>query len=231
MLFPFDRGWRLGADVVNDTIDSADGIDDACGDASEHIPGEVEPVSRHEVFRLHGSHRSGVFVGAVIPHDAHRLDRQQHNKSLLNLSVQTCGVQFFDQDGVRFAQDSEAIRFNGTEAANSQSGAWEGVSPDHFFGKPKFCAHPPNLVLEQVPQGFDQFKSQLCRQSTHVVVRLDGGSRSVRVGATFDDIGVQGSLCQKAGIGDGPGFFPKDVDEGLADDFALSLRIGDTGQF
>lgn len=34
-LFPFDGAWGLGADVVDDTVDTVDFVDDAIGKCAE----------------------------------------------------------------------------------------------------------------------------------------------------------------------------------------------------
>ena len=49
-------------------------------------------------------------------------------------------------------------------------------------------------------------------------------------GARFDHVGVQGPLHQEPGIGEVGGHLLEDPDEGLPDDLALLLGIGDPGQ-
>jgi iron complex outermembrane recepter protein len=47
-LFPLDRRRRLARDVIHNTRDPGDLVDDAKGDVGEEIVGEFGPVGRHE---------------------------------------------------------------------------------------------------------------------------------------------------------------------------------------
>ena len=66
------------------------------------------------------------------------------------------------------------------------------------------------------------------RQAADVVVALDDGGLTART--ALDDIGVNGTLCKEIDLADLLRLFLKDADELLADDLALALRLGDTGQ-
>lgn len=48
-LFPLNRAGRFGRDVVDDAIDAADLVDDACSGAAQDVPGELVEVGRHAV--------------------------------------------------------------------------------------------------------------------------------------------------------------------------------------
>ena len=48
-LFPLDRCGGFAGDVVADAVDAADFVDDADGDAVEHVVGDAGPVGGHEV--------------------------------------------------------------------------------------------------------------------------------------------------------------------------------------
>ena len=59
------------------------------------------------------------------------------------------------------------------------------------------------------------------------MVRLDLGGV---LGARLDDVGIQGALYEEAGVLEVDGDLFEDADEGLADDLALALGIGDVVQ-
>ena len=48
-LFPLDGGGGFAGDIVDDAVDAADFVDDAGGDAVEHVIRDARPVRGHEV--------------------------------------------------------------------------------------------------------------------------------------------------------------------------------------
>ena len=107
------------------------------------------------------------------------------------------------------------------------------MTPQDGFGNAEFGAHGAHFVLEEFAQGFDELHVHLFGQAAHVVMALDDGARSL-VGNGFDDVGVQRALSEELHVVpgglDGLGFLVEDVDEGVADDLALLLRIVHAGQ-
>src|SRR5262249_14791726 len=65
-----------------------------------------------------------------------------------------------------------------------------------------------------------------------VLVVAAGAARGGAVGggAAFDHVGIQRALCQKTRVGDMAGLVLEYVDEDVADDAPLFLRIADAGQ-
>jgi hypothetical protein len=82
---PLDGAGRLRGDVVDHAVDAAHLVHDAAGDALEHLVGQRRPVGGHAVFGMHGAHRAGVGIGALVAHYAHAHHRQQHGKALPDL--------------------------------------------------------------------------------------------------------------------------------------------------
>ena len=71
--FPLDRAGRLRRDVVDDAVDAGDFVDDAVGDAGEHVVGQAGPVGRHGVVGGDGAERDDVAVGAEVAHARRRV--------------------------------------------------------------------------------------------------------------------------------------------------------------
>src|SRR5256885_14675242 len=69
--FPFYGRWRFGGDVIDDAVDAADFVHDARRDAREQIVRQARPVGGHAVPAFDGANRHGVFVRALVAHDAH----------------------------------------------------------------------------------------------------------------------------------------------------------------
>lgn len=59
-LFPLDGSRRLGGDVVDDTVDVIDFVDDAVRDTLQHIPWDACPVGCHTVNGGNGADADGV---------------------------------------------------------------------------------------------------------------------------------------------------------------------------
>ena len=98
-------------------------------------------------------------MGAAVAHHAHRLDRQEHGKSLRRLGTFQLGTgQLGPHDGVRSAQGDKALRCDAAKAADSQARARKGLPPHKRIRQPDGTAHLAHLILEQIAQRFHQFK-------------------------------------------------------------------------
>jgi hypothetical protein len=107
----------------------------------------------------------------------------------------------------------------------------ERVPPDHLLGQAEFAAHVPHLVLEQLPERFDEGELHVLLQAAHVVVRLDRRRRPALRAHRLDHVGVERALHQEGGVLAGlRGRVLEDVDERVADDLPLPLRLVDAGE-
>ena len=79
-LFPLDRRRGFAGDVVADAVDAADFVDDADGDAVEHVVGDAGPVGGHEVAGIDGAQRQRVVVRPAVTHDADGAHGGQNSK-------------------------------------------------------------------------------------------------------------------------------------------------------
>ena len=100
------------------------------------------------------------------------------------------------------------------------------MATDEAVGQAQLAAKCADLVLEQLPQGFDQFQAHLFGQAAYVVVRFDGDRRTAREGNGFDYIRVERALGKELGPVDGIGMFLEHINEQLADDLAFGLGVG-----
>ena len=67
-------------------------------------------------------------------------------------------------------------------------------------------------------------------QAADIVVALDGDRWSAGEADTLDHIGIQRALRQEIGAADLLGLALEHIDEGLADELALGLGVGDAGK-
>ncbi len=131
-LFPFDRRRRFGADVVTDSIDAGDFIDDSRRHFGEHVVGQSRPIGRHEIVGIDAANDECIFVGSGIAHHSDTLDRQQNGKQLGCLSIKAGFSNFVDHDRVGFTQDFQFRLGDLAQATNGQVRAREtdAAKPD-----------------------------------------------------------------------------------------------------
>src|SRR3989454_575134 len=155
--------------------------------------------------------------------------RQEDGESLPHLALQAGGAHLVLDDRVGVAQDRETLGRDFAEHADREAWSRERLAPDDLRRQPEDLAEPPDLVLEQLPQGFDQLELHLERQAADVVVGLDRRRRPAE-GNRLDHVRIEGALGEPGDLAELPGLFFEDGDELGADPLALDLRIGDATQ-
>src|SRR5450755_2865394 len=87
MLFPFDGGWRLRSNVIDNAVDLAYLVDKSIGDARQQLLREPRPICRHKVARSDCAHGNHIGVGALIAHDADALQGRQNGECLSQFAI------------------------------------------------------------------------------------------------------------------------------------------------
>mmetsp|Transcript_100609 Transcript_100609/g.225510 ORF Transcript_100609/g.225510 Transcript_100609/m.225510 type:complete len:554 (+) Transcript_100609:73-1734(+) len=227
---PLNRCWRLRGDVVADTVDALDLVDDAVGYPGQDIVGHVVPVRRHEVGGRDGAQHADILVSPVIAHDAdgpHR--RQEDGEGLADLLVVACASQLLQVDRVRCAEGVRVLLRHFADDADAKARPGEGVAHHGVLVQAKLPAEGADLVLEEQAQGLEHAHLHVLRQAAHVVVRLDGRGRPA-VGGGLDDVGVERALQQHALLGLQPHVLDRlleGLDEEAPDDLPLPLGLRD----
>ena len=101
--FPLNRRWRFAGDVVADAIDATDFVDDADGDAVEHVVGDAGPVGGHEVARIDRAQRQRIVIRPAVTHDADGAHIRQHGEILAEAAVKTGFGDFVAENEIRVA--------------------------------------------------------------------------------------------------------------------------------
>ena len=63
-LFPLNGSRGLACDVVHDSVDMSDLVDNAVGGGFKNVVGNPRPVGGHEVDGVHGAEGDGVIIGS-----------------------------------------------------------------------------------------------------------------------------------------------------------------------
>ena len=97
-LLPFDGCWRFAGNVVADTVDAANFVDDAAGCFFKHVVWNTSPVSGHEVSGGNCTQSQSVIVGSCVAHYANGTHGGQYCEVLADFGIQTSFCDFFTPD-------------------------------------------------------------------------------------------------------------------------------------
>ena len=202
---------------------------DPVGDLVQDLVGDLLDGGGHGIGGVDGADDGRPALVAALVLDTDGLDVGNGDEVLPDLLGQAALVELLAQDGVGLAQGLQTVTGDGTQAADAQTGAGEGLTVDHCMGQAQSLADHADLVLEQQLDGFDQLEVQVLGQTAHVVVGLDG---LLALGGLLglQNVGVDGTLGQEGNALELAGLLGEDGDELLADDLALALGIGNAGQ-
>src|SRR5271157_735442 len=132
--------------------------------------GKPRPVGSHGVFTGYRPDGQNVFIGPLISHNSHALDRQKNGKRLPQLAVEISRADLIHENYVGFAQDGQTFFRDLPDDADSQTRTWEGLTPDLLIGHAELLAQQPDFVLEEVFEGLHQGKTHLFRKAAYIVV-------------------------------------------------------------
>ena len=100
------------------------------------------------------------------------------------------------------------------------------MAADEHVRQAELAAERAHLVLEQLAQRLDQLHVHALGQAADVVVRLDRHRRPAGERHALDHVGIERALRQEIRAADLARLGLEHVDEQLADDFSLFLRVG-----
>jgi len=132
---------------------------------------------------------------------------------------------FLTYNRISRLERGDAFRRYRTDDAHSQPGAREGRSIHEIGGEPQGKPHGSHLVLEKEPQRLDKPEAHPLGQPAHVMVRLDPCGSLTGTLRTLDHIRIQRALRQKIDLPETRRFAIKNLDERVADDDPLTLRV------
>ena len=114
--------------------------------------------------------------------------------------------------------------------ADGEAGARERMAADERLGQAELAAELADLVLEQLAQRLDQLHVHPLGQAADIVVALDRHRRAAGEADALDHVGIERALGEEIGAADLLRLGLEHVDEGLADELALGLGVGDAGK-
>ena len=112
----------------------------------------------------------------------------------------------------------------------ARPGPGERVAADEGLGQAELAAEHADLVLEQFAQRLDQLHVHPLGQAADIVVALDRHRRAAGEADALDHVGIERALGEEVGAADLLRLGLEHVDEGLADELALGLGVGEPGE-
>jgi hypothetical protein len=101
---------------------------------------------------------------------------------------------------------------------------------DELFRQSELRADLAHLVLEEIAQRLEQVQIPALRQAADVVMRLDQVRLAGRGAGRFDDVGLDRALREPLHVANLLRLFVEHLDEEPADDLALMLGVGHSGE-
>ena len=218
-LLPLYCRAGLGGEVEEDAVDVLYLACDALGDVLQQLEGYVLHRSGHGVLGVDSADDDGVSEGALAVLDAYRLEVRHGGEVLPNLALETVLRELLAQDSVALADGFEPVAGDRAQAANAQAGAGERLTIDHAVRQTESLADYSDLVLEQQLDRLYQLELQILGQTADVVMSLYAVVR-------FEDVGIDGSLCEELDAVELSSLLLKHADELGADDLALFFGLG-----
>ena len=112
----------------------------------------------------------------------------------------------------------------------ARPGPGNGWRADERLGQAELAAELAHLVLEQFAQRLDQLHVHPLGQAADIVVALDRHARPAGEADALDHVRIERALGEEIGAADLARLVLEHVDEGLADELALGLGVGDAGE-
>ena len=214
---PLDGSGGLGCEVVEASVDSIYLVGDALGDSSEYIVGDLLDRGGHGIDGVDCTDDHGPLEAPLVVLDTDGLEIGDDGEVLPYLSCESCLIELFSEDCIGFPDGLESVTGYGSGTTDTESGSGEGLSEDHVVGKSQFLTDDTYLVLEQELDRFHELELHVIRESTDIVVCLDG--------AALEDVWIDGTLCKEIDSFEFACLLLEDTDELCTDDLPLGLRF------
>lgn len=182
-------------------------------------------VCGYKVDGFDSMQRDNLVIFMIIVYYVNGMYWQEYSECLVDFVVQVCFMQFFNEDGVSMVQQVIVFFFYFIQNMNVKVWFWEWVMVQYVVWQVQFQINFMYFVFEQFFQWFNQVYFYFFWQVVYVVVRFDDvcfiGCRCCR----FDNVRVDGVLCQLFYVFQFQCFFIEYFNENVIDDFMFCFWI------
>lgn len=152
ILLPLYCGGGLTRDVIHDSVDALDLIDNSGRHPVQHLVWDAGPIRRHKITGGDAAQRQGVIIGPAVAHDAHGAGVGEHRKILADILVLSRPGNLGTEDEVGLPQGIGLLLGHLADDPDGQSRAREGLAHDQILRQSQLTAQLPHLVLEEQVQ-------------------------------------------------------------------------------
>lgn len=168
-LLELDSSWWLLGNVVDDSADTWNLVDDSGGDTAEELSVKIEPIGGHVVGGLDGTEGDDLVVDTLVTHDTDGADREEGSEGLGDLAVETGGLNLLDEDVVGLAGNVDLFWGYLTEDTDGNSWSWEGVAPDEILWNAEVGTEDADLILEELTERLNELEVHVLEETTNIL--------------------------------------------------------------
>jgi len=232
-LLHLDGTRGLAGEIVADTADTVNLVDNASRDLGQELVAEGIGSGGHEITGGDGTEEDDVSVDTLVTHNTDGARRVKGSVGLANVVVETGLADHGDEDIIGLTGHLDLLLGNLTKNTDGETGAREGVAANKLSGDVHLATELTDLILEQLTQGLNELETvashQALSNTTDVVVGLDS-LRGTLEGDTLDDIGVEGTLQEPLDLTgtlglNSSGLSLEHIDELATNELALLLGV------
>ena len=165
-----DGSWWLLSNIIDDSANARNLIDDSSGNAAKELAVKVEPISSHVIGGFNSTESNDLVVDSLISHDTDGADWQESGEGLGNLAVKTSSLDLLNEDVVGLAGNGDLLGSNLTEDTDGDTRSWEWMAPDEILGDTKVGTELADFILEELAEGFDKLEVHVLKETTDVLV-------------------------------------------------------------
>ena len=227
-LFEFYSSHRLRCDFVAYSAYAWNFRCDSCADSFQDIIINSLNGCCHGINGVYCTNDYHVSHASCVISYTNGFEIWYYSKILPYFLVQSCFCKFFTKNCIGFAKCLQAVTGNSSRHLTPRPGPGNRLTVNHFCRKAKFQTTGANFVFEKLFQRLYQFKLQVFRKSSYVVM---GFYAFCCFGTAFNNVRVNGSLSQEMNSFQFSCFFFKNADKFTANNFSLFFRVCYVFQF
>ena len=180
---------RFTRNIIQHPIHVPYFINDSVGNLFQNRERNLCPVCSHKVSRLNGTKSYCVIVCSAVTHNAYASHVRKRCKVLVNLTVKTCVCNLFAENRISITENVKFFLRQIAYDANSKPRSRERLTVHHIVRQAERFSYNANLVLKKEFNRFYEFKLQILRQTSYIMMSL--------YTVTFKNVGVNCTLSQE----------------------------------
>ena len=227
-LFPLDGTSWFWSEIVEHTVYAFDFRGNACGDVLQEFKWNIFYSCSHGINSIYCANDNTPFISTLVVAYTYALEIRNSSEVLPYFAFKAVLCKFFTKNRIRFTHCFQTVAGNSAQATHAQTRAWEWLTIYHAVRKTQCFPAFAYFVLKEHFEWFYQFKVEVFRKATNVVVRFYAFHG---LGTGFDDVRINGPLTEEFNAFELACFFFEYTNEFSANDFTFLFRIRHISQF